>query len=152
MQDRYFLTWDGKAIAVTVLCLLITIVIAYLSVKTDGWQRWILVFCAMTTLLVPACLCPLFVSRDSSSITIYYAFHRKELSLKKYTIEQLKDFSFRNYQRVCASDGYFGYWGKWKVKGERVMVNSCLTNTSKNVYILRPNTDDAEDIWLVNLP
>ena len=149
-MEKYVLCWDRVAILTTILCILILCGVFFLAIKYHGWVRWFLWLIGILAFVPPLFLFPRYMTKDADRILIHFIGHKKEIRLSDYESGSIKKDCMRNLVRTCASDGYFGYWGKWKDSlGKKY--TSYVMDRSKNIYILTPK-NNKEDLIMINIP
>ncbi|MDO5017046.1 MAG: hypothetical protein Q4E10_01635 [Porphyromonas sp.] len=149
-MEKYILSWDKTAILTTLFCILILCGVCFLAIKYRGWVRWIMVLIGIITFVTPLFLFPRYMTKDADRILIHFIGYKKELRLSDYESVSLKKDGMRGLVRTCASDGYFGYWGKWKDSSGR-KYTSYVMDKSKDIYILTPK-NNKDDLIIINRP
>ncbi|WP_455082407.1 hypothetical protein [Porphyromonas endodontalis] len=147
-MEKYILSWDKPAILTTFFCVLILCVIIFLSIKYQGWIRWVLAVIGFIAFVTPLFLFPCYMTKDNDRILVHFIGYKKEIRLSDYKSISLKKDGIEDLVRTCASDGYFGYWGKWKDSSGK-KYTSYIMDSSKDVYVLIPK-NSKEDFVLIN--
>lgn len=149
-MEKYILCWDRTAILTTIFCILILCGVCFLAIKYHGWVRWSIGLIGIIAFVTPLFLYPRYITKDVDRISIHFIGHKKEIRLSDYESVSIKKDGMRDLARTCASDGYFGYWGKWKDSSGK-KYTSYVMDRSEDIYILT-SKNNKEDLILINIP
>ncbi|MBQ1664646.1 MAG: hypothetical protein II570_04795 [Bacteroidaceae bacterium] len=153
-MKKYTFTWDRLTTWITVILSLVCLFLFYEGYRLFAYEEGskgigvFVIFMSAAILLVPIFFCPFYATKKEQTITIHFLAHRKILNLQQFEVEPQHHFSMSGWLRLCASGGYFGYWGIWRSKNNENIV-SYLTNRKRDVYLLRPSSGNP---IVINLP
>lgn len=148
-NNKYFFKWDTFSIVITSLIILVPIVIVTSAPITTTFER-IGTGVVIALLIFPAFLCPLNAELDGNTLHIRMPLHVKHIDLNEYTVTRSKQEDHLCHLRLCASGGYFGYWGLWR-SSDGTKYISYITSHKDNITILIPKDPKKKQVWL-NLP
>ena len=148
-NNRYRFKWDTFAIVITSIIILVLVAIFTSAPIATTFEK-ISTGVVVGLLLFPAFLCPLTAEVHDNTLRIRMLLHVKHIDLDEYTIIPCKKDDILCHLRLCASGGYFGYWGLWR-SGDGTKYFSYLTSRKDNITVLVPKDPKKRQIR-VNLP
>lgn len=151
-NNKYCFKWDTFSIVITSVIVLALIAITTSAPIATTFEK-IATGVVIAMLIFPAFLCPLSATIHGNTLRIRMLLHVKHIDLSEYTVipSKKEDRScYLCHLRLCASGGYFGYWGLWR-SPDGTKYFSYLTSWKDNITVLLPNDPKKKQVW-INLP
>lgn len=151
-MEKFFFSWDRTSIITSLICIALLCGIIVYVLKYTGWVRWLTLSVCFIAFVIPVFLFPCYVTKDAERLLVHFVGYTKEVRLSDYESITLKENGLNDLSRICASEDYMGYWGKWRDQSGREYT-SYVMDKSKNIYVLTPrNKINKKAFIIINLP
>lgn len=147
-MKKYYCSWDKTTRWIT-LILTPLLFVAVLACFIEGTTLGLVAGCfLLLMILLSIFLCPIYATKDKDVVTLSFLFYKRKFDLSNNEIEFSGNLQAKNLIRLCASGGFFGYWGIWKTSEGKFTFY--LVNLNKDVCVLTPKNGKRK--IAINLP